>query len=68
MKRSEVRKKIKAFKNAGLLEGFNEEQLKNIENLYINQQKFLLQERKFNYTFDEKFLFKLHQFKTYICQ
>lgn len=61
MNRKEIRKKIKAFKNAGLLEGFSDEQLKNIEKLYINQQKFLLQEIKFN--FDEKFLFRLHQFK-----
>ena len=66
MNRKEIRKKIKAFKNAGLLEGFSDEQVKNIENLYINQQKFLLNEIKFNYNFDEKFLFRLHQFKNFI--
>lgn len=66
MKRKEIREKIKLFKNAGLLEGFNDEQLKNIENLYINQQKFLLQEVNFN--FDEKFLIGLHQFKKFIIK
>ena len=66
MKRKEIREKIKLFKNAGLLEGFNDEQLKNIENLYINQQKFLLEEVNFN--FDEKFLFRLHQFKKFIIK
>jgi hypothetical protein len=59
MTHKEVKQKIKAFKNAGLLEKFSKRELKSLAVLYYNMD--LINRLKF--TEDEKFLFFVNHYK-----
>jgi hypothetical protein len=64
MTKKEVREKIKAFKNAGFLKSFTDDQIKALVKLYEAEQKLLLK----RFTEDEKFLFRVHDFKKFMIK
>jgi hypothetical protein len=59
MTKKEIRKKIKAFKNAGLLEEFSKKELECLAVLYYRIDLF----NRLKFTEDEKFLFFVNYYK-----
>ena len=59
MTKKEAHKKILAFQNAGLLDGFNDKQIDALVGIYQAEEKLMLS----SFTNDEKFIFRIRDFK-----
>lgn len=60
--KSDIKKKFKKFKEAGMLNGFTDQQIEDIQKLYLAQQDYINQN---HFNSDEKFLFDVNKMKKF---